>query len=1446
MFERIISFSVSNRLFVLIGVLALVVWGITSLQSLPIDAVPDITNNQVQIVTVSPALAPQEVERLITTPVELTMASIPGITEMRSISRFGLSVVTIVFSDNTDVYWARAQADQRLAEVASVIPKGTGTPLVAPLTTGLGEIYQYTIRVKDGYANRYSLAELRTIQDWIIRRRLLGTPGVADVSGFGGDLHQIEIAIDPDRLRSQNLSLADVAAAVERNNANAGGAYIEKGPNVQYIRTEGTVTSAEDVANIVVRTTDNNLPVLVRDVATVRNGRAIRYGALTMNSAGETVGGIVLMLKGANSSEVIDVVKQRIAAIEKSLPEGLTIEPYLDRTRLVNKAINTVAQNLIEGALIVIFVLVLMLGNLRAGLIVASVIPLSMLFAVGMMGVFGVSGNLMSLGAIDFGLIVDGAVIIVESVLHVLQGKRANADSAREAAVGIRRSAAFGEVIIMMVYLPILALVGIEGKMFKPMAQTVIFAIIGAFLLSTTYVPMMASWLLKPGIRTWSAADRVMQLLTWMYVPIRRLALRFRWLTIVSTGFVFVIAVVAFLKMGGEFLPQLDEGDFAIEMRLMTGSSLNETIATAQKAASILQTQFPEVERVIGKIGTSEIPLDPMPMNSGDLIVVLKDKHEWTSATTRENLASKMQKALEAIPGVAFGFQQPIQMRFNELMTGARQDVVVKIFGDNMDTLAMLAGKIGKVADHIAGAADVYVEPVSGLPQVTIRCDRHACASLGVSIEDINATIRAAFAGEQCGLVYEGDRRFDIVVRLDSARRHNPSDVSSLFVPSSTGALIPIEQVATVLVEMGPNQIQRENAQRRIMVGFNVRGRDVESIVTDLESAIAKEVPLPSGYFTTYGGQFENLNAAKERLTIAVPVALLLIFFLLYLTFSSVRIGLLIFSAVPLSAIGGVAALLVRGMPFSISAGVGFIALFGVAVLNGIVLISAFRKLREDGITNPLRIVIVGTQQRLRPVAMTAMVASLGFLPMAISNGDGAEVQRPLATVVIGGLITATMLTLLLLPTLYSLFGVRKRVTTPVLLSASIVACMIAVGAYTPAHAQVPTISRVSLDSALRMATESNIDVQRAKANEQHANAMLGAAVDIGSTSITYMGGQYNSSSYDNNFTITQAVPFPTKLFASRALADNQLQQARLALRLADLRVRLDVVRAYAAICANREIDRILSEHELLLNRALRVAQLREQTGEGTPLERVSAETQRADVLVQRMSTQSAIRSAEIELQILCGSATALTSADTIIPQTRVYQQADSGSTPSAFLLFAQQKVHVAGSEESVASNAYWPDITLGYFNQTLVGTPLAPYQQPATLSNRFSGFMLGVSVPLWFAPTAARVQAAGVRKDAARREANLEQSAYSARQQQVQSELQAARVATEFYRTTGLAEVQFLVQQSQRAYEVGEVGWLEHQSALLRGFSMRMQDVAARRKLFELHLYQEYLNGTL
>ena len=1182
MLNRIIYWSIHNKLIVAVLTLALIVWGLFSLSKLPIDAVPDITNNQVQVVTTAASSSALDIERFVTFPVEQTMATIPGIEEMRSFSRFGLSVVTIVFTEDTDIYWARQQVQERLSEAKNNIPAGFGEPSMAPLSTGLGEIYQYTLRAKKGYAQQYSPADLRSIQDWVIRRQLLGVKGVADVSGFGGELKTYEIAIDPLLLKAHEITLDEVFTAVSQNNENTGGAYIERHNMTTYIRTEGLVGSLSDIENIQIKHPSAETPVYIRDIAAVKYGAQVRYGALTYNAEGEAVGGIVLMLKGANSSEVISLVKERVAQIERTLPEGVALEVYLDRTNLVNRAIHTVSTNLIEGALIVIFVLVLLLGNLRAGLIVASVIPLAMLFAISLMNVFGVSGNLMSLGALDFGLIVDGAVIIVESTLHLLQHRRSKQLSQVEmnqevyaSASKFSKSAVFGQIIILVVYLPILALVGIEGKMFKPMAQTVIFAILGALILSLTYVPMISSMVLSKKIQVKKTiSDRIIENLKNRYIPALTFVLRKQRWVLTTVVLLFLTSIFLFNQLGAEFIPSLDEGDFAVETRLMTGSGLTKTIETTTKASRILLQKFPEIKQVVGKIGTAEIPTDPMPMEACDLMLILKDKEEWVSADDKEALAAKMQAVLDKeMPSVSFGFQQPIQMRFNELMTGAKQDVVVKVYGEDFDKLSAYAKQIGAISSKISGVQDVYVEELSGLPQLIVRYDRDALARYQVSIEEVNRALNLGFAGQIAGFVFEGERKFQLVVKLRESDRSQLTDIEQLYVSNAAGEEIPLAELAQIQIENGPNQIQRDDAKRRILVGFNVRGRDVESIVEELQQKMDRQLEFETGYFSQIGGTFENLVHARARLLIAVPISLLLIFFLLYLTFQSVKQAALIYSAIPLASIGGIIALYMRGMPFSISAGVGFIALFGVAVLNGIVLIAEFNSLKKSG-APLMQVVLRGTANRLRPVLLTATVASLGFLPMALSHGSGAEVQKPLATVVIGGLITATILTLFILPLLYVLFEkpFKLRRKKGILLMAILTFStgIFAQQKYTDAQ-------------LFGMLLDQNGQIKAAVIEAQRQQSLATGAAGWQPLSATFMMGQFNSAyQTDNNLTLGQTIPYNGALRLQKEIGkaaghlseqdlallkkefkralDEQLEQIRLQTALLDLAKQQDTL----------------------------------------------------------------------------------------------------------------------------------------------------------------------------------------------------------------------------------------------------------------------------------------------
>lgn len=1060
MFQKLITYSIRHKLVIGVLSIALAIWGVWSLMHLPFDSTPDITDNQVQVITQAPSLGAQEVEQYVTTPVEMALANIPRIQERRSISRSGLSVITLVFDDAADIYWARSQVSQVVEQLEKELPKNTETEM-GPIATGLGEIYHYTIRAKEGYEHKYSLTQLRTMQDWIVRKQLSGTPGVAEVSGWGGYVKQYEVAINTDQLNASGVSVSEVFDALQRNNANTGGSYIEQNSNQYYIRGIGVVKNLEDVANITVKTVDGT-PVKVGDVAKVQLGHATRFGAVTRNGEGEVVAGIAIMLKGENFQEVIKNVKERISQIQKSLPEGVVIEPFIDRTNLVDRVEGTIARNLIEGGLIVIFVLVIFLGNWRAGLVVASVIPLSMLFAFGMMKTFGIDGNLMSLGAIDFGMIVDSAVIIVEAVVtHINTGhfsqpevraaylaqcqnggaatpfaltQKQMDEEVHFSASRIRQSAAFGEIIIMIVYIPLMTLVGIEGKMFRPMALTVFFAILGAFILSLTYVPMASSLMLSRKVHTRKTfSDRVIEKLQAWYRPVLDWVLARNKDVITGAVALFCVSVVGFKYLGGEFIPSLEEGDFAVEMSMSQGTSLSQMVESCSKAEKLLKKEYPEIKQVVSRIGSAEIPTDPMPVERADIMIALKPKAEWTSAKTTPELMEKMEETLSAIPGLEAEISQPIQMRNNELLTGIKQDVAIKIFGDDLDVLTQQAGKVKKMIEDVPGVSGIFVEEVAGLPQIQVKYNHEKMAAYGVSVDDISEILETTFAGAVAGSLYEGDKKFDIVLRMDPSQR-NVESLEQLSIPLKDGTDIPLSQVADIDYSPAPAQVSHEDGARRIYVGFNVKGRDVQSTVEDIQEILDEKLKLPDGYYYNYGGEFENLQSATNRLMVVIPIALVIILLLLYATVKNVRESLFVFSAIPLAAIGGVWALWLRGMPFSISAGVGFIALFGVAVLNGIVLIGQMNQMqREEKTADKLSVssgvtelihhrIIESCMVRLRPVLMTALVASMGFLPMALSQGDGAEVQRPLATVVIGGLITSTLLTLLVLPAIYKTF----------------------------------------------------------------------------------------------------------------------------------------------------------------------------------------------------------------------------------------------------------------------------------------------------------------------------------------------------------------------------------------------------------------------------------------
>jgi len=1458
MLDSIIRFSISHKLLVGLLTLALIAWGGYSVAHLPIDAVPDITNNQVQVITQTPSLGAPDVERLVTFPIEQAIATIPEVQEVRSFSRFGLSVVTVVFPDATDIYWARQQISERLRDAERQIPPGTGTPELAPVTTGLGEIYQYVLHPKKGFEKKYSPTDLRTMQDWLVRRQLLGTPGVADVSSFGGFVKQYEVGLNPERLRSFNVTVSDVYNALEKNNQNTGGAYIDKNPSAYFIRTEGLAGSLEDVGRMVVRapTGATGVPLLVRDVADVRFGHAVRYGLMTRNQEGEVVGALVLMLKGANSSAVIKAVKARMATIQKTLPEGVVIEPFLDRTKLVDQAIGTVTRNLAEGALIVIFVLVLFLGNWRAGLVVASVIPLAMFFAIGMMRLFNVSGNLLSLGAIDFGLIVDGAVIIVEAIVHRLAVFKRPAEAAElstsemddevyHASSKIRSSAAFGEIIILIVYLPLLALGGIEGKMFRPMAQTVAFAIMGAFILSLTYVPMMSALALSKQTAHHGFSDKMLGRLAGRYQNVVAWALGAKTLILGAALALFVGAVLLFRTLGGEFIPTLEEGDFAVETRVLPGSSITYTAEKAQQAAGLLLKHFPEVKEVVAKVGSSEIPTDPMPTEACDLIIVLKDKKEWSSADTREGLVAKMSARLSTIPGVTFGFQQPIQMRFNELISGAKQDVVIKIFGEDLDQLDDYAGRVGELVKGLPGATDLYVERATGQSQIVAQLDREKLAQYGLSVDDVNRTVQAAFAGQVAGQVFEKERRFDLVVRLKQDYRQDISNLRQLFIAAPNGRQIPLEQVAKVALISGPSQIQRDDAKRRIIVGFNVRGRDVESLVKEVQQRIEQRLKFAPGYYVTYGGQFENLQSARDRLLIAVPVALLLIFLLLYATFNSIAQTVMIFTAIPLSAIGGVLALWGRGMPFSISAGVGFIALFGVAVLNGIVLIGYFNQLKEEGITDLRARILEGTHIRLRPVLMTATVASLGFLPMALSGSAGGEVQKPLATVVIGGLVTATLLTLLVLPVLYYLeetWTARRAAkkeesaaTTAAAKPATVpVTGLLVVGlglALLPGLVRAQKAAAgggaLTADQVVNVALTQSGTVLGAQQQLAAQQAVVRAARDFGRTTVQGSYGQYNSIHQDNLFTITQPLAWPGYYGTLSALAKAQVATKEQQLGLARADVRRQVRLQYQAAVYARHRLRTLRAQDSLYTAFVRAAQLRFRTGETARLEVATALVQQGETRVRLAQARTEQQVAERQLQALLQAAQSVSVADTTLMPLAPKAPVATGDTAvlgrSLLAQVLRQQVAVARAETRVTQAQGKPGLSVGYFNQSIIGPQVVDgVTRTYDSGDRFQGVQATVSVPLIPGPQRARVQAARLQEKVAQTSLTRYQAELAGRVEALLTQRAEQQQRLQFYAQTGLPQAAIITRVATKAFRAGENGYTEYLLNLDRALRLR------------------------
>ncbi len=1403
MFDNIIAYSVKNKFVVGLFVSALIVWGLFSLKQIPIDAVPDITNNQVQIITISPTLATQEVEQFITTPVELSLQSLQRTEEIRSISRFGLSVVTVVFDEDYDIYLARQLVNEKLQEAEDNIPDGLGSPEMAPLSTGLGEIYQYVVRPEEEYKDQYTPTDLRSFQDWIVTRQLLGIEGVAEVNSMGGYLKQYEVAVNPTKLKSLDISMSDIFSALELSNENTGGAYIEKNSSAYYIRSEGLAKSLEDVGNIVIQN-KGNIPILIKDVATLGFGKAPRYGALVRDGE-EVVGGKVMMFKGANSAQVTDLVKERVIQIQKSLPEGVIIEPYLVRDKLVSTAISTVTTNLIEGGLIVIFILVLLLGNWRAGLVVASVIPLAMLFAISMMNLLGISANLMSLGAIDFGLIVDGAVIIVEAIVHRLQvGKAGKVLSQSEmdnevisSSQKIRSSAAFGEIIILLVYIPILALVGIEGKMFKPMAQTVMLAIAGALILSLTYVPMMAALVLKKDVvNKKTLADRIISFFQRLYNPVLNLALRLKTLFVGATIIIFVSSLFVFSRMGGEFIPTLEEGDLAMQHILPPGSSLSQSVETARIIQNKLLSDFPEIIDVVANIGSAEIPTDPMPVEIADYVLVMKPKSEWTSASTKQGMFEKLEQALHSVPGVGFEFSQPIQLRFNELMTGSKADIAIKLFGDDLDQLYQSATESEKIISKLSGVGTVNVEQTIGMPQIMVSYDYKRLAQYGLHIQEVNKVIRTAFAGESAGIIYEGDKRFDLVVRLSKENRSGIDDVKNLFVSLDNGSQVPLSSVANIDLINAPMQVSRENTNRRIVIGVNVGDTDVESLVENIQRELEANVELPSGYYFTYGGQFENLKAANARLAIAVPMALALIFILLYFTFGSISQAALIFTAIPLSAIGGIWALELRGLPFSISAGIGFIALFGVAVLNGIVLIGYFNQLKQEGMTDIVDRIITGTSVRLRPVIMTAAVASLGFLPMALSSSGGAEVQRPLATVVIGGLLTATFLTLIILPILY--YWLEKWNSRKLLGTSSKGLGLVAIIVISSASSSIAQDRSIDLKEAISIAINNHPNVMAAKIDVEMNRSLQNLKYNLGTTDISYQGDglfDRNFGQQVNQIGIVQNIPHPSITKAQNRLQDAQTLYSDTQKQITESELKWKVKQLFFEVQFKIELEKLYSQLSSTYKEYLDKADAKVNAGAANPIEALTIRSKWREYQLLLSQVNLEISSLQNQFWLV------LNTDEKVIPTDNLQAvdfKPNTSLDNNLSLISTKQYIEIESARVKTLESNLKPNFNIGYALQRF-------YE-----GGWLSAAEVGVSLPLFNSQAKKKIQAQKMIIDKGNYEYESRQLALNRDRLQLESNINIYRSGIQFYDEQIKTVNPEILRISKLNYKAGEISYLE------------------------------------
>lgn len=1455
MLDKLIGFSIRNKLIVGLLTLGLAAWGLVSMYRIPVNSMPDVTSNQVSVITLSQNLSAEEVEQLITYPIELSLSNLPGVKEIRSTSRFGLSNITVVFKDDMGIYKPRQVIQEKLSKVKNKLPDDAQEPFLAPISTGLGEIYQYVLTTEEGYDSVYTARDLRTIQDWTVKRRMALTPGVAAVNSFGGDLKEYEVRIDPDRLNSMDVTISELFRALKGNNQNSGSAYIQKNNKAYYIRAEGLIKNKKEIRQTVVKTVDGD-PMTVGDVAEVQIGHAKKYGAMTMNGIGEQVGGIVMMLRGANSKEVITNVKERIEKIREILPEGVKIKPFLDRSKLIDRAISTVATNLIEGGLIVIFVLVILLGSWRSGIIVGSVVPLSLLFAFIMMQFTGVRASLLSLGAIDFGIIVDGAVILTEylvfkisqhsSELSRLTGReyrKRKDEIAQSTASEIMRSVLFGILIILVVFVPILTLTGVEGKMFKPMALTFGYAITGALLLCLTYVPMMGALLLKPHSpdkKTWG--DRIMNGLYKAYSPVQGFSLRYRWLTLLLVLLLLGITYYRFGQMGANFIPTLREGDLVVDVNMDPSTSLERS----KEVSSMLEKEllkFPEVTMAISRIGASEIPTDPHGLAKFHTYVSLKPHEQWKSASTLEGLQQKLDSALQVVPGAMTQINQPIQLRFNEMLTGMYQDIGVKLFGNDLDVLWNKANEAAGIIRQVDGASGVKVEQIAGLPQFKIDYDREEMAQYGLKIEKLNNIVKAISAGSKQGVIFEGEQRYSLDVKFDTTSQKNLEAIRNTMVSTPSGQKIPFKEVAAIEYSEGPAQISRDNTYRRITVGLNARGRDTESLVKEIQGKLDQQMQLPSGYYFEYGGDFENLRKAKKRLTIVVPVALLLILILLFFSLRSIKQALMIFIVVPLSAVGGVWILVMRDMTFSISGGIGFIVLFGVAVLDGSVLMNAFNKLKAEGVTDPRQRAIEGTKERFRQVILVSTVAICGFLPMATAVSTGASIQRPLSTVVIGGLISTAILTLVVLPVVYTLVEERSKDGRSVPGGSGASAVLLLIGLnFLPSLANGQEKSEApeppyTLEEALKLGKEQNPGLQADRKRVERRKELEKSTPDLGRVEPFYRtqevgaigeeGPPFNSSAFGVE---QEDIAFPTVYIQRGKERKARTRASKERAALSERKLRRRITESYFRVTYRRSRLQLLKRMDSLLKNMRKAAEVRYKTGAATKLEQVSAIGKYEKVRLQKEKAQQELAQARQKLARWMNADSTVRVAMDSLEKYEPGLSLDSAQIRDHPVLRHQKaRVDVARRQHKVEKNQWLPSFSLEYGNGTIGTTP-------------FNSFRVSVGIPLWFWTRKSQVRASKLEQQVRKDEKRDLRLKLMDHYQQALRNLQKNQEELRYYRKEGLEISDELLRKAQKSYEAGDIDYLEQVQFLEQGIRMRIRYLNALYRYNLSAIEMEYL----